>query len=71
MTKTIRALYANGVFRPSEKVDLPDPCEVEVAIRQVEEGPKQPTLDDVYALLSGRFHTGEKDVAQRHDEHQP
>lgn len=71
MTKTIHALYENGVFHPSEKVDLPDPCEVEVEVRQVKEGPKQPTLDDVYALLSERFHTGEKDMAQRHDEHQP
>jgi predicted DNA-binding antitoxin AbrB/MazE fold protein len=31
---TIHAVYENGVFRPSEKVDLPDPCEVEVEVRQ-------------------------------------
>ena len=67
MTKTIHALYENGVFRPTEKVDLPDPCEVEVEIRQVKEGPKKPTLDDVYAILSERFNTGEHDVAERHN----
>lgn len=30
MTRTFHAVYENGVFRPTEKVDLPDRCEVEV-----------------------------------------
>ncbi len=71
MTKTIHAWYENGVFRPTEKVDLPDPCEVEVEIRLVTEKPEKPTLDDVYAILAERCNTGEQDVAERHDEHQP
>ena len=29
MTKTIKAIYENGVFCPTEAVDLPDRCEVE------------------------------------------
>jgi predicted DNA-binding antitoxin AbrB/MazE fold protein len=29
MPKTIRAVFENGLFRPIEPVDLPDPCEVE------------------------------------------
>jgi hypothetical protein len=33
---TIHAIYENGVFRPMEKVALPDRCEVEVEIRQVD-----------------------------------
>jgi len=32
---TIHAVFEMGVFRPTEKVDLPDPCEVEVEVRQV------------------------------------
>ncbi len=68
---TIHAVYANGVFRPVGKVNLPDPCEVEVEIRQVKQEPKEPTLDDVYAILSERFDSGEHDVAERHNEHQP
>jgi predicted DNA-binding antitoxin AbrB/MazE fold protein len=68
---TIRAVYENGVFRPSEKVKLPDRCEVEVEIRQVKEPPGIPTLDDVYAILSARFDSGEKDLAECHNEHQP
>lgn len=68
---TIHAIYENGVFRPTEKVNLPDRCEVEVEIRQVKEAPAIPTLDDVYAILSARFDTGEKDLAERHNEYQP
>jgi predicted DNA-binding antitoxin AbrB/MazE fold protein len=68
---TIHAVYENGVFRPTEKVNLPDRCEVEVEIRQVKEPPGVPTLDDVYAILSKRFNSGEHDVAERHNEHQP
>ena len=68
---TIHAVYENGVFRPVGKVDLPDPCEVEVEIRQVKQPAKEPTLDDVYAILSERFDSGEHDAAERHNEYQP
>jgi len=71
MLKTIHAVYENGVFRPTEAVDLPDPCEVEVEVRQVKEGPKKPSLDDVYAILNKRNDSGEHDIAARHNEHQP
>lgn len=70
MSQTIHAVYENGVFRPTEKVDLPDACEVEVEVRQVNE-PKTPTLDDVYAILGRRHSSGEDDLAERHNEHQP
>lgn len=68
---TIHAVYENGVFRPTVKVDLPDACEVEVEVRQVNAGATIPTLDDVYAILGRRHASGEHDLAQRHDEHQP
>ena len=68
---TFHATYQDGVFRPLGKVDLPDPCDVEVEIRQVQGEPVNPSLDDVYAILSERFNSGEHDVAERHDEHQP
>ena len=71
MPKTIRAVFENGLFRPTEPVDLPDPCEVEVEVRAVHQGSGTPSLDDVYALLGRRFDSGEHDVAARHDEHQP
>ena len=68
---TFHAIYQNGVFRPLGKVNLPDLCNVEVEIRQVEGEPANPSLDNVYAILSERFNSGEHDVAERHDEHQP
>jgi predicted DNA-binding antitoxin AbrB/MazE fold protein len=71
MTKTIHAWYENGVLRPTEKVDVPDPCEVEVEIRQIKGELKRPTLDDVYAILGRRHASGEHDLAERHNEHQP
>jgi predicted DNA-binding antitoxin AbrB/MazE fold protein len=71
MTQTIHAVYENGVFRPTEKVDLPYPCEVEVEVRYVNEKPPIPSLDDVYAILGRRHSSGEHDLAERHNEHQP
>jgi predicted DNA-binding antitoxin AbrB/MazE fold protein len=68
---TFHAVYQNGVFRPIGKIDLPDPCDVEVEIRQVNREPTKPTLDEVYAILSERFDSDEHDVAERHNEHQP
>ena len=70
MTTAIRH-YENGVFRPIQPVDLPDQCEVEVEVRSIKPELQQPSLDDVYAILSERFDSGERDVAARHDEHQP
>jgi len=71
MTTAIHAIYENGVFRPVQPVDLPDRCEVEVEVRSIKTGLPRPSLDDVYAILNERFDSGERDVAARHDEHQP
>jgi predicted DNA-binding antitoxin AbrB/MazE fold protein len=72
---TIHAIYENGVFRPTVKVDLPDACEVEVEIRRIKEESNiqamTPGLADIYAILGERFDTGETDIAERHNEHQP
>ncbi|HEV3416445.1 MAG TPA: antitoxin family protein [Pirellulales bacterium] len=71
MTQTFHAIFENGVFRPVEKVDLPDRCEVEVEVRTVATHSDVPSLEEVYEILSRRFDSGETDVAARHDEHQP
>jgi predicted DNA-binding antitoxin AbrB/MazE fold protein len=71
MTKTIHAIYENGVFRPMEAVEIPEKSEVEFEVRLIKEGPKKPSLDDVYAILGRRHSSGEHDVAARHNEHQP
>ena len=67
----IHAVYENGVFRPTEPVDLPEASEVEVELRRVTPASGEKRLDAIYALLEARFDSGESDVAARHDEHQP
>ena len=79
--KTVHAVYENGVFRPKESVELPEPCEVEFEPRVVDEKEPQPTdpqfahlnpgLAKIYATLSRSYDGGEPDLAARHNEHQP
>jgi predicted DNA-binding antitoxin AbrB/MazE fold protein len=82
--KTIHAIYENGVFRPTEPVNLPErshvefeprqvallPCSTEAA-KQVVPTPAPEALDRIYDILSERYDGGETDVAARHNEHQP
>ncbi|MGI8982583.1 MAG: antitoxin family protein [Pirellulaceae bacterium] len=67
--KTIHAIYKNGVFQPLDEVELPDDCQVEFEPRPVV-SPQQ-DMSDIYRLLSERYSSGERDVAARHNEHQP
>ena len=70
--KTIHAIYENGVFRPTDEVELPERTLVEFEPRPV--GPSAVTdgvLDQVYAILEQRFESGSADTAARHNEHQP
>ena len=76
--QTIQTIYENGVFRPTEHIDLPDRCQVEVEIRNIraettapEAGPMTPGLAKVYEILGRRFRSGVTDTAERHNEHQP
>jgi len=70
--KTVHAVYEKGVFRPLEQVDLPERTEVEFEPRPVnEKSGSDEGLDEVYAVLSERYASGEHDVAARHNEHQP
>ena len=71
--KTVHAVYEQGVFKPTERVDLPDHCHVEFEPRPVGSSVDNgaTALADVYAVLSERYASGESDVAARHDEHQP
>jgi predicted DNA-binding antitoxin AbrB/MazE fold protein len=74
MTKTIHAIYENGVFRPIEPVDLPERTRVEFEPRIDETAalPKMSKgLEKVYAILGERYETGEPDLAARHEEDEP
>jgi hypothetical protein len=79
--KTIHAVYENGVFRPTEPVDLPEHTAVEFEPRVrpalPEDGERSPPptlspgLAKVYAILGERYASGHTDTAERHNEHQP
>ena len=71
MVPMIRAVYENGVFRPLVPVKLPENCEVEFEPRPVNPRDPSSALDEVSAVLSERYVSGETDVAAGHDEHQP
>ena len=67
--KTVHAIYENGVFRPTEPVELPEACHVVFEPHVVDAVQPTARLDEVYAMLSRRFNSGQHDVAARHDEH--
>lgn len=68
---TVPAIYENGVFRPLEKVDLPEHYRVEIPLPVVLEEVPDAALDAVYAAMDFRFRSGRTDLAERHNEHQP
>jgi predicted DNA-binding antitoxin AbrB/MazE fold protein len=69
---TVRAIYENGVFRPTEPVNLPENARVEFEPKIV------PPQDDdraaqerIYRVLGESYASGHTDTAERHNEHQP
>lgn len=66
---TVRAIYENGVFRPIEPVHLPEHAQVEVHIP--EETTDLANEDAIMEILRTSFPSGQHDVAERHNEHQP
>jgi len=67
---TIRAIYEGGVFKPTEAVNLPEKTEVEVSVPTAEtrDGRNE---EEILAILRTSYASGERDVAERHNEHQP
>ena len=69
---TVRAIYENGVFRPTEPVNLPEKSRVEFEPKLVQDEKEDRAAQQrIYELLGQSFPSGETDVAERHDEHQP
>jgi predicted DNA-binding antitoxin AbrB/MazE fold protein len=66
--KAIHAVFENGVFRPTEPVDLPEGIKVEFEPRLIPEATPKSHRERVHALLSRTIETGETDMAERHDE---
>ncbi len=70
-TETVRAVFENGVFRPLEKVELPEHGQFEFEPRPMEPKVDAGELGKIYEILSRRHASGNTDTAARHDEHQP
>jgi predicted DNA-binding antitoxin AbrB/MazE fold protein len=69
---TVHAIFENGVFRPLGTVDLPEHAEVEFEPRPLLPAEVLKAANArVWEVLSERYRSGEHDVAERHDEHQP
>lgn len=69
--KTIHAIYENGLFRPTEPVELPENCQVEFVPVVVIPSDDPEHRERIEAILSQRFDSGQGDLAERHNEHQP
>jgi predicted DNA-binding antitoxin AbrB/MazE fold protein len=65
---TVRAIYENGVFRPVKPVNLPEKTEVEVTMPDDKERANQGAIN---SILRRSYPSGQSDVAERHNEHQP
>ena len=71
-TMTVRAIYENGVFRPTEPVDLPEKAQVEFEPKVVApEDDDRAAQERIYELLGQTLRSGHHDTAERHNEHQP
>ena len=66
---TVRAIYEKGVFRPTEPVNLPENSQVDVLLPST--ATADDALDAVYRIMGESYASGETDVAETHDEHQP
>ena len=69
--ETIRAIYENGVFKPKNPVSLPEASEVVFEPRLVTPSEDPDVQAGLFHILARRYRSGEHDVAERHDEHQP
>ena len=76
--KTVHAIYEKGVFRPTRKVDLPERCKVTFVPQVVQRKgnkanakAKAMAMEKIFEILSHSYDTGIRDLAARHNEHQP
>ena len=76
MNMTLRGKVHGRTIELDEDPGVAEGQEVEVQMKVVPSPPPTkpamtPGLAAIYAILGERFDTGEHDVAERHNEHQP
>ena len=73
---TVRAIYENGVFKPTQPVNLPDKSAVEFDPKlldsaQDDDAANEQNRKEIVEILSRRYCTGQTDTAERHNELEP
>ena len=82
--KPIHAIYENGVFRPTEPVEVPNGSEVAIEYVYVKKEPETSLYEErlpegaenhpqyeLLKIMSRRYRSGRSDVSERHNEHRP
>ena len=68
----IHAIFENGVFKPTEPVDLPDKTQVRFEVEVLKKEAQQAdAMRGIHEVMSRRFRSGRSDLSERHNEHQP
>ena len=63
--KKIHAIYENGVFRPTDPIELPENCEVEFEHHAFDESSFRRNIDEGLAQLDAGDGIEHKDAKQR------
>ena len=69
-----RVVFENGVFRPLSNVSLPEHKVLVLVVKSDDLSSKANDESDqsaIVAVLGERYSSGEMNVAERHNEHQP
>ncbi len=67
---TVKAIYQDGVFMPTEPVHIADRTPVEVIVPESDPQERK-NQEEIFALLRRSYPSGQTDTAERHNEHQP
>jgi hypothetical protein len=75
MSKTVHGKVHGKTIQLDEDLGVADGQAVELQVKIVTAKPPPPAMSSglaaIYAILGERFDIGERDVAERHNEHQP
>ena len=69
MTKTIIAIYENGIFKPLEEAHLPDHQRVKLKIISEDEGSLLQSQKKALLEVAGMGTSGQNEVARSHDKY--
>jgi len=69
MTKTIIAVYEDGIFKPLEETHLPDHQRVKLKIISEDEGALLQSQKRTLLEVAGMGSSGQNDVARSHDKY--